>query len=502
MTSETGDLRALLLAFGTAALCAAATYAHPTLASLRPWLPGDPIPVVAALLPRGAPRVVEDGHGELVEAEPPPVEPPPAAPPRDDAPTPGGDRAAGVGLAARPPGVPTPLLDPEHRGMDAFYRALQRTRASGGLARAAHYGDSTIAADGITSTVRARLQRRFGDGGPGYLSAGMDPRWNIRADVRIGRHGTWDTLSLLLGGASGRYGFGGIVSTAAPDGYLSITGPRRDDGAVPLHHFELWYQAGPDGEGAARGDWWASVDGKGVGSGSARAGSTGDRFHVAEVPEGFTRAAFGATNGAVPFYGVVMETRGPGVVWDALGVVGIGTRSFDQYGARHLTGQVERRRPDLVVVMLGGNELGWPILAKGDGSSYVPYYQAALRRIRTGAPGSGCLVVTPLDQGTREGGAPGTKPTLARLVAGQKKAAEIEGCAFWNAFAAMGGEGAVVRWSKLRPPLAWTDLLHLSAAGQDIVGQLLADAIEGGYDTWVAEGRASRPAPPLPGPPP
>jgi lysophospholipase L1-like esterase len=86
-------------------------------------------------------------------------------------------------------------------------------------------------------------------------------------------------------------------------------------------------------------------------------------------------------------------------------------------------------------------------------------------------------------------------------VALQRKIAEQEGCAFWNAFAAMGGEGTVVRWSGMKPPLAWTDLLHLSAAGQDIIGQLLADAIEAGYDGWVAEGGPSRPVPTPPGPP-
>ncbi len=52
----------------------------------------------------------------------------------------------------------------------------------------------------------------------------------------------------------------------------------------------------------------------------------------------------------------------------------------------------------------------------------------------------------------------------------------------------MGGEGAIVRWSTRKPTLAWADLLHLSAAGQDLVGNMLADAIEAGYAHWQAEG--------------
>ena len=109
--------------------------------------------------------------------------------------------------------------------------------------------------------------------------------------------------------------------------------------------------------------------------------------------------------------------------------------------------------------MLGGNELGLPVLGKGDGADYIPYYLEAIHRLRAGAPNSSCLVITPLDQGTRDGGAAHTKPNLSRAVAAQQKAAAQEGCAFWNAWAAMGGDGAVVRWGAMKPPLAWTDLL-------------------------------------------
>jgi len=65
----------------------------------------------------------------------------------------------------------------------------------------------------------------------------------------------------------------------------------------------------------------------------------------------------------------------------------------------------------------------------------------------------------------------------------------------------MGGDGAVVRWGAMKPPLAWTDLLHLSSAGQDIIGQMLADAILAGFDEWKGKGGATRPVPTAPGAP-
>ena len=43
-------------------------------------------------------------------------------------------------------------------------------------------------------------------------------------------------------------------------------------------------------------------------------------------------------------------------------------------------------------------ELGLPVLGQGSGAGYIPYYRETLRRLRAGAPESGCLVITPLDQ--------------------------------------------------------------------------------------------------------
>jgi lysophospholipase L1-like esterase len=480
-------LQGLLTAFGVAALGVGLTYVVPGLAELRPWLPGDPPPVVSKLLPSAAPRVVETESGELVAAEPVPAEPALASVPTVPVAPPAPSAVDPATLPARPPGVATALVDAEHKGMAPFYAALHRARLGRGKARASHWGDSTIAADGISGTVRSRLQARFGDGGPGFLPAGMDPRWNSRPDVAVTREGEWDTKSMLLGGAEGgRYGFAGIVATAPADGSVSFLAPKKGETRTPQHRAEVWYQVGP-----GAGSWSGAAGSKGVGGGSAAAEAAADRFAVKDVPDGFTRLTLKATEGPVTFYGVVMETKGPGVVWDALGVVGVGSHSFNHAGRKHLAAQVGRRKPDLVVVQLGGNELGMPALSKDGGAGYVPYFSAAFDKIRAGAPEAGCLIVTPLDQGTRKGGQAGTKPLLATLVAQQRAIAAAKGCAFWDAWAAMGGKDSIVAWSRRKPPLAWTDLLHLSTDGQAIIGNLLADAIEAGYDLWVKQGNAA-----------
>ncbi len=495
MPSDTRGLRSLVAAFGAAGMAVSLAYVVPGGEPLRPWNPGEPLPLLRSLLPRAEARVVEDDKGELVAA---PVEIA-AAPALVESPTVGAEPVASAvpvasqpyaaevavvadpSLPARSPGAPQALVDQGHRGMAPFYRAL----ATGDrLVRAAHYGDSTIAADGISGTVRARLQARFGNGGPGFISAGNDPRWSVRPDVKTSKSGDWETVTILLGGGRGRYGYGGIASTAADGAYVVVHAPKGADGApIPMSRLELFMQAAP-----GAGQWWASVDDQGVGGGSAAGEGRADAVQRLATPAAFTKLAFGATGGPVTFYGAVMETSGPGVVWDALGVIGVGSKSFKYHDRAALAAQVAERSPDLVVVMIGGNETGFPAVTAGKGEGYQAIYREAVQILRAGAPGAGCLLVTPLDQGTREGGTPRSKPAMAKMVAAQRAVAEAEGCAFWDARAAMGGEGAIVRWSTRKPTLAWADLLHLSAAGQDLVGNMLADAIEAGYAHWQAEG--------------
>ncbi len=87
-------------------------------------------------------------------------------------------------LPDRSPAVGTPLEVPPG-ALDAWFTAMARAEAGvpGAVARALHWGDSTIAADGITKTVRSRLQGRFGDAGPGFLAIHVDPRWSMRPSV-------------------------------------------------------------------------------------------------------------------------------------------------------------------------------------------------------------------------------------------------------------------------------------------------------------------------------
>jgi hypothetical protein len=66
----------------------------------------------------------------------------------------------------------------------------------------------------------------------------------------------------------------------------------------------------------------------------------------------------------------------------------------------------------------------------------------------------------------------------------QRRAAIQAGCGFWDSFHAMGGEGSYARWMEMEPPLTWSDLVHLSSEGRELVGHTLADALLDAYGQW------------------
>jgi hypothetical protein len=96
-------------------------------------------------------------------------------------------------------------------------------------------------------------------------------------------------------------------------------------------------------------------------------------------------------------------------------------------------------------------------------------------------------VISPVDQATRERGKVISKPQLDKLVRVQRRAAEAAGCGFWDARHAMGGNGSFARWLHHEPRYAWTDLMHLTTEGLDILGDCLADALLASYDQWAED---------------
>ena len=209
-----------------------------------------------------------------------------------------------------------------------------------------------------------------------------------------------------------------------------------------------------------------------------------DAYYEMIVPDGDSHVYLEAQNANVVIYGVALEVDSPGVTWETFGVAGSSISSMQKQHDAHLTNQIAARDPSLLVYWTGGNELGYPSLRSSTGKSYKKYYRKVVRNLKDGAPQASCLLIGPLDQAKRENGHIVSKPTLEKLIRFQREVAEEEGCAYWDARAAMGGANAFKEWLSYTPALASPDLAHLTGRGRKRIGDTLADVLMREYDLW------------------
>lgn len=459
----------------TLVLCVAATYLIPGLGFARPWVPGDPVPFWNLL---GRPFEQPPEHttrpdvdrlaDEVLATDEPPVTTPVSRPPR-----PPGARYEPDPRDLKPAPQPLELFAGDE--IDPFFAALARTDTGedGAVTRVVHWGDSSIGMDGIPGAIRRRMQARFGDAGHGFhLMAPPNTSYRHR-EVRFRHNDGWGACFIIQKcRADGHYGLGGTTfrSVGGAESWFAPD-PERSSGKVS--RFKVWYAGQPRG-GRLR----LRVDrGEPIVVETA-ADALIDRWHTIEVPDGFHELSVRAAGGGrVRVYGVTLERDGPGVSWDGLALVGAFTNRMLEFDAEHLKAQLGERAPQLAVLTFGGNDM----IRKISMERYEEEYRAVLRHVRAARPEMACLVMAPLDHGLRDGRRIRSLPVVPKMVQAQRRAAQAEGCAFFDTYQAMGGEGGAARWFRKKPRLLSGDLAHATAAGQKVLGELVFRAITQAY---------------------
>jgi len=369
-----------------------------------------------------------------------------------------------------------------HRwALEPFYEALGRTsrREPGAITRVLHLGDSIIASDYISSTVRRRLQRVLGDAGHGFLLAAKPWRWYDHRGVTHRVSSGWSVHSVVSPRfRDRRFGLGGVgfqtVEAGLTAEYGTATSGRLGRSVA---RFELYYQVQPGG---------GSIDlrvGKQV---LGRLSTQGDQvaagfypISVIDGPATLTLRTVG--DGPVRLYGVTLEREVPGVVYDSVGVVGGSMHALKKINVEHWTEQLRHRAPDLVVFSFGANEsLTYAQAGPTMMREYERQQAAILKRIRIALPDAALLVMGPLDAAERVDDGLRTRPAIPKLVEAQRRAALANGAAFWDTFAVMGGEGSMARWVKNR--VGSSDLVHPSWGGAVFLGNELSRSMLSGFE--------------------
>jgi lysophospholipase L1-like esterase len=387
-----------------------------------------------------------------------------------------GASAAPVASAAPAASAPevAPAVDaaapPEHHELDRFRVALAALAAKKRKepVRVLWLGDSHTAADFWTDAARQPLQKKYGNGGPGYVMVGLAAYRH--EGVRVLSEGSWRREPSAPAGSAhqldGVFGLGGQrVLPASQDARAAV---MLNKGAVTGGaRFTVVYRAKePDKlRLSIRGGKSETVGWK---DGSVSSGSTFRRVTL----DGDDAAAFdiAVAGGAPEILGVFVESRTPGVVLDTLGINGARAATPLAWDAAAWAAEAKARAPSLFVLAYGTNEAAgaWKV------SRYENSLEDLAKRVQAALPDTDCLVVGPPDMAATGGG---SRPRVIEHDAAARAVASRVGCAFFSSFDAMGGEGSYARWARETPPLAAGDGVHLRAAGYARLGEQVAEAL-------------------------
>ena len=375
-----------------------------------------------------------------------------------------------------------PIEDPQ-RAMDSFYAALMRTDAKqqGAITRVTHYGDSPITNDGITATIRRLLQTRFGDAGHGFILMDRPWAWYGHQAITYTSGGGWDN-NPMIGGRTGdgMFGLGGVWFTSAGAGKYARFGPAAEgETGKSFSRMDVYYLQQPGG-----GQLSLSINGENTQTVSTSGSSVRSGFSEIKASQaGENSFEVRTAGGDVRLFGAVLENDGPGVVYDSLGVNGAYAGLLATVmNEDHWREQLQHRKPNLVVINYGTNESQY---ASADQlERYDKDLREVVRRVRASLPEASILILSPMDRGQRAaGGKIITKPSIPMIVDMQRRVALDTGCAFFNIFKAMGGEGTMAKWyaGTGKNHYVGGDLTHPTTEGAEMVGRLIYEALNDGY---------------------
>lgn len=366
---------------------------------------------------------------------------------------------------------PVPIVDGSGRALTRFFEKLGRVEAreSGAIARIAHFGDSLIASDFVSGTLRRSFQRRFGDAGHGFVL--IANAWPSYFHLDVSRYATsgWK-VSRIVGPYTedGFYGLGGVTFRAEKHALARFgTAPSGEFG-TKVSRFVIAYAEEPRG-----GRFQVRLDGKDQTVVDTKGAELRARYHELSVPDGPHELELQTLSGESRLFGVVLERAGPGVVLDAIGIQGARIRFLDKQDDAHWAEQLRSRSPDLVIYEFGANE-------SGDGFLYsMTDYHRTMRDVieqgQRALPEASCLVVGAMDRAARQGESIVSVRVIPSLVEEQRKVAAELGCGFFDTYVAMGGKGSMPIW--VRRGLGQADLTHPTGAGAERISDWIFDAM-------------------------
>ncbi|MDQ3072751.1 MAG: GDSL-type esterase/lipase family protein, partial [Bacteroidota bacterium] len=203
------------------------------------------------------------------------------------------------------------------------------------------------------------------------------------------------------------------------------------------------------------------------------------RYQVDSLPRE-VKLQFAGTS-SPDIYGVSFDCN-KGIAVDNISMRGSSGTDFFRLDRALLAKHINQINARLIIFQFGVNVIPY---VQDDHKYYAHRFYQELKAFRDNNPGVPILVVGVSDMSTtNKNGDHISYPHISLIRDAQREAAFRAGCAFWDLYAAMGGENSMVAWVNAKPKLAEPDYIHFNWRGARVVGEMMYNAMMHDYYSY------------------
>lgn len=364
-----------------------------------------------------------------------------------------------------PPGI-TCLEDfsPNKTATQNFFQSLRTVNIK--PVRIAFYGDSFIEGDVLCGSFRDTLQSIYGGRGVGFVPLSSDVT-QYRVSIQHS-YSNWKTYSLV-----GKYkdevpslGISGYAYVPL-EGNEVIYKPGRKQTIKRFDNIRVFYQ----NSGLSSMNYVINDT-----SAFSLPLTVSNNLQVITIPEHSSKSVqLHFTNpDSVVLYGVSFEAS-QGLYVDNFAMRGNSGMKLQALPAYLLKQFNHYQDYSLILLQYGLN-----IVTETDSMEYNAYKSkmvTVIQRLKENFPKSSIVLIGISDRAGNIDGKIQTIPAILRMRDSQREIARKSQIAFWDLYAAMGGENTMIKYVEAQPPLAAKDYTHLNFRGGQIIAKKLADAL-------------------------
>jgi lysophospholipase L1-like esterase len=355
--------------------------------------------------------------------------------------------------------------------MSYFYNALKEIKNR--RIRIAHYGDSVIEGDLISSDFRAALQNKFGGEGTGMLSVTPDDV-RFKGTVKQSFSGDWKTYSLFGDNKPNeQLGINGTISIPTSGSWVRFESSGIPGAFKSIRKVIIYYS-----------------DAK-TSSLNYSLNNSADKSVVLQPGSGIKQLIINAegaksvkittsVNEQAKFYGISIESD-KGIFVDNFplrGNSGVALRELNSITLENFNEYLDYK---LIILQFGLNMLTSGLT---DFVWYEREMVKVIQHMKAAFPETSFILVSVGDKSIKKGSRLATDPNVLKLISAQKKIAEAAGIAFFDLYKSMGGENSMVEWANSKPPLAMKDYTHFNNEGARKIGRMLNEAVLKNYNEF------------------